>query len=42
MLRDLWPTALTQIKWASKHFDERGIIRDPKTITWCLGIGVLP
>lgn len=36
-LCDLWPTALTQIKWASKQFDERGIVRDPETITWCFG-----
>lgn len=36
-LRDLWPTALAQIKWASKQFDDRNIVRDPETIAWCFG-----
>lgn len=36
-LRELWPVALAQIKWASEQFDDQGIVRDPETITWCFG-----
>lgn len=34
-LRELWPTALEQIRLASRRFDEQNIVRDGMVLGWC-------